>query len=171
MPENDDREVEESLGWIPRAPQTCKNYSPLAHPVAVPQVAVGKKMAPPMPFLRAYSPDLAAHDIDETDFVAFIDNLAVAMMAPAPFQALSAGSMVVGFVPSGIAQLVSMGVSVASGVGSAGFIVARTKKYMARVNKEFFNPRGLEVHLKKDAELCQILGLAGPRMQQVNAAT
>ena len=124
-----------------------------------------------MPFLRAYSPDLATHDINAEDFVAFIDNLAVAMIAPAPFQILDLGGMAAGFVPSGIAQLVSTGVGLASGVGKAAFIIARTKKYFTRVNKEFFNPRGLEVHMKKDGELCQILGLVGQMLQQVNHAT
>lgn len=171
LPKDDQKEVEQSLKWIPKAPSGRANYTPLARPVAIPQVGVGKRMGPPMPFVRGYSPELAAHDVNKEDFAAFIDNLAIAIAAPAPFQVLQMGSMVAGFVPNGIAQLVSMGVGVAAGAGQAAFIIARSKKYFARVNAEFFHPRGLEVHMKKDPEFCQILGLQGQSLQQVNAAT
>ncbi|KAI9693544.1 MAG: hypothetical protein M1820_009159 [Bogoriella megaspora] len=171
LPEAENKEIEDHLQWIPKPPSRQFNYRPLRRPVAMPQVGIGRRIAPPMPFLRAWSPDLAAHDINQQDFVAFIDNLAVAMMAPAPFQILDMGSMVAGFIPNSIAQFVSGGVGLASGIGSAAFIIVRTKKYLARVNEEFFNPRGLVVLMKTDGELCQDLGLSGEKMQQVNVAT
>jgi hypothetical protein len=39
--------------------------------------------------MRAYSPALRSHDINETDFLAFIDNLAVAQQQPVPLQVLN----------------------------------------------------------------------------------
>jgi hypothetical protein len=48
--------------------------------------------------MRAYSPDLRRHDINEVEFVAFIDNLAVAQAPPAPLQALNVAGQAVGFV-------------------------------------------------------------------------
>jgi hypothetical protein len=48
-----------------------------------------------MPFMRAFSPDLQLHDINAQEFLAFLDNLAVAEAAPVPLQALNmAGSFV-----------------------------------------------------------------------------
>ena len=90
-----------------------------------------------MPFLRALSPDLAAHDISDENFVAFIDNLAVTMIAPMPFQVLDMGGVVAGFVPNLIAQLVGGGVQLTSGVGSAAFIIRHTRKYFAYVNQQY----------------------------------
>lgn len=48
--------------------------------------------------MRAYSPALRVHDINEGDFVAFIDNLAVAQAAPPPLQVLDLAGSAIGFV-------------------------------------------------------------------------
>ncbi|KAF3001279.1 hypothetical protein E8E13_004269 [Curvularia kusanoi] len=49
--------------------------------------------------MRAYSPALRPHDIDEREFVAFIDNLTVAQAPPAPLQVLNVAGSAVGTVP------------------------------------------------------------------------
>lgn len=48
--------------------------------------------------MRAYSPDLRLHGVDEKEFVTFIDSLAVARAAPPPLQVLDAAGSAIGFV-------------------------------------------------------------------------
>jgi hypothetical protein len=48
--------------------------------------------------MRAYSPALRPHGINEGEFVAFIDNLAVAQAAPPPLQVLDVAGRAIGFV-------------------------------------------------------------------------
>lgn len=48
--------------------------------------------------MRAYSPELRPYGVDERDFIACIDNLAVAQAPPAPLQALNVAGSVVGAV-------------------------------------------------------------------------
>jgi hypothetical protein len=64
----------------------------------IPRIDISGRLAVPLPFMRAYSPDLRQHNINEADFVAFIDNLAVAQAPPAPLQALNVAGQTVGFV-------------------------------------------------------------------------
>lgn len=52
----------------------------------------------PLPFVRAFSPDLRPYGVSENDFVDFIDNLAVAQAAPAPLKVLDAAGHIVGLV-------------------------------------------------------------------------
>lgn len=64
----------------------------------IPRIDVSGRLAVPLPFMRAYSPDLAQHDINEVEFVAFIDNLAVAQAPPVPLQVLNVAGQAIGFV-------------------------------------------------------------------------
>ncbi len=66
--------------------------------MVVPRIDVNSMLRLPLPWLRAYSPDLRRHGVNERDFVAFIDNLTVAQAAPAPLQALDLAGRAVGFV-------------------------------------------------------------------------
>jgi hypothetical protein len=52
----------------------------------------------PLPFMRAYSPDLEAYGVHESELVAFIDNLALAQAAPAPLKVLDVAGHAFGFV-------------------------------------------------------------------------
>jgi hypothetical protein len=65
-------------------------------PIVIPRVDIARKLSPPLPFMRLYSPALATHDIDAYTFMAFIDNLIVAQMPPAPLRMLGVAGSVVG---------------------------------------------------------------------------
>ena len=82
---------------------------------------------------------------------------ATAQAAPVPLQALSLAAQGLGFAPNGIAQMVGFGVGVTTSVATRAVLVARTKSYMERVNKEYFGPRGLKAMIVKDAELVAML--------------
>lgn len=124
----------------------------------IPRVDVSTLLKAPLPFLRAYSPVLRAHDINETDFLAFIDNLAVAQAGSPVFQAVNAAGMGLGFVPYHWAQAAGTGIQVAAGVGTAAVAAIRTKKFLAESNEQYFAPRGLKVTLKKDEEVASMVG-------------
>jgi hypothetical protein len=64
----------------------------------IPRIGVLGRLAAPLPFARAYSSDLKPHAIDEVQFVAFIDTLAVCQAAPVPLQVLDKAGMIVGAV-------------------------------------------------------------------------
>lgn len=64
----------------------------------IPRIDVQGRLAVPLPFVRAYSFDLKSHGINETEFVAFIDTLAVCQAAPVPLQMLDKAGMIVGAV-------------------------------------------------------------------------
>lgn len=144
-------------------------------PVVIPRVAIHGLLSTPLPFLRAYSPDLQVHDVPVEEFIAFIDNLAVVETVPAPLRALNIAGTAIGFVwviespllarpPTKwsrpwhwalIAGLTINGVAVA---GSKVITHTRTKRYMEIVNQEYFGPRGLKVSLCNDKELAALIG-------------
>jgi hypothetical protein len=101
---------------------------------------------------------LFQYAISEEEFLAFIDNLTIAMSPSPPFQVLNIAGMGVGMVPHHWAQAASLGIGVAAGAGTAAVAYARTKRYLEGVNREFFAPRGLTVRLVKDKMLGEILG-------------
>ena len=59
---------------------------------------ISGRLAIPLPFMRAYSPVLRPYGVNEGEFVAFIDSLAIAQAAPPPLQVLDVAGRAVGFV-------------------------------------------------------------------------
>jgi hypothetical protein len=57
----------------------------------------------------------------------------------------------------------SAGMSVAAGVGTAATTIIRTQRFLEKVNREFFGPRGLKAGICKSGELVAKLG-CGPIM-------
>lgn len=66
-----------------------------------------------------------------------------------------------GCSPEPVAMGVSTGMGVAAGVGTAATAMIRTRRFMEKVNSEFFRPRGLKVGICKNEELGRKLG-CGP---------
>lgn len=81
-----------------RRPSISSSLTAQQRPVVIPRVAIAGLMSSPLPFLRAYSPVLQLHGIDEHEFVAFIDYLTVVQQAPAPLQALNVAGTAISFV-------------------------------------------------------------------------
>lgn len=135
-------------------------FSPTAsqRPVAIPRVAIAGLMSAPLPFLRAYSPVLQLHGVDELEFVAFIDNLTVVQQAPAPLQALNVAGTAISFVPWHWTLAAGLAMNGAAIAGSIAITKARTKRYLEKVNREYFAPRGLKVSLCKDEALATLIG-------------
>ncbi|KAK9369814.1 hypothetical protein V1509DRAFT_638496 [Lipomyces kononenkoae] len=150
--------LQSTLQWIPSPPSSPQTLGVrLKKPVVIPRMDVVGILKAPLPFLRAYSPVLHAHDIHETDFLAFIDNLAVAQAGSPVFQAINAASMAIGFVPHHWCKLAATGMQVAAGVGTAAVAIVRTKKFLETSNEKYFAPRGLKVSIKKDEEVASIV--------------
>ncbi|KAH8697588.1 hypothetical protein BGW36DRAFT_416984 [Talaromyces proteolyticus] len=156
---NEETFVESTLQWIPSRPLSPRvQGEQLEKPVVIPRLDVVGGLKAPLPFLRAYSPVLHAHDIHETEFLAFIDNLTVAQAGSPVFQAMNVAGMGVGYVPHHWFQLAGIGIQVAAGVGTAAVATIRTKKFLAVSNEKFFAPRGLKVSLKKDQDVASMVG-------------
>ncbi|KAK2740956.1 hypothetical protein CKAH01_18555 [Colletotrichum kahawae] len=165
--------IEPEIGWIPELHASNGSLSsPLKKPVVIPRIDFGGPLKVPLPFMRAYSPDLRAHDIHEEDFVGFIDNLTVAQGPPAPLAALNAAGTVIGYVPNHWAQLAGGLTNLTAGVGSAATRIIRSKIFLEKVNKEYFAPRGLKASLCKFKDLSTRIGcgetLPNLQPQEVN---
>ncbi|KAI1628234.1 hypothetical protein EDD37DRAFT_299913 [Exophiala viscosa] len=149
------QEIEHALRWIPPPPQ-YKQFPGIPRPVAIPQIQPKSLISGPMPFMRAFAPCLLPHTITPEQFVAFIDNYAVAG-APSPaFQGMQLVSTGIGFVPHHWAQAASGAIGLAAGAGTQVVAAARTKLYLKKVNEDFFNRRGLRASVVGDDDLRNI---------------
>lgn len=150
------QEIEHTLQWIPPPPQ-YKQFPGIPRPVAIPQIQQNSLISGPMPFTRAFAPCLLAHTITPEQFVAFIDNYAVAAAPNVAFQGMQIVSTGIGFVPHHWAQAASGAIGFAAGAGTQVVSAARTRLYMKKVNEEFFTPRGLEASMVGDDDLRNII--------------
>ncbi|KIV95365.1 hypothetical protein PV10_03030 [Exophiala mesophila] len=159
--EADAQVLPRALGWIPSKPSQ-RSFPRLGRLVAIPQIQPDTLRSGPMPFYRAYAPDLSYHAITLEEFVGFLDNLTVARAPAAPFQILQLASMGIGFVPHHWTQAASAGIGVVAGAGTASVSAARSKLYLKQANEQYFGPRGLKVTLVKD-EKFRLLTCEDPR--------
>ncbi|KAF3049356.1 hypothetical protein E8E11_005380 [Didymella keratinophila] len=161
-PPNDAALVESATAWISNPLAIHNARVPrLEKPVVIPRIDTSGRLAVPLPFMRVYSPDLRQHGISEEDFVAFVDNLAVAQAPPAPLQILSVTGQAVGFVPHHWAVFAGAGINVAAGMGTAAVSYGRTRFFLEKVNREYFAPRGLHMLVCKYQQLVKKLAI-GP---------
>ena len=101
------------------------------------------------PFLRAYAPILSSYGISSPTFFNFLDNLNRISVANPPLQILGLAGNIVGFLPVHTAQLVGLGVQVASKAATVAVSKGRTEQFLQQANKELFGPAGLEVEIAK----------------------
>lgn len=127
----------------------------LSHPVAIPQLLPGAGK----PFARAFPPALAAHGIDVSEFLAFLDSLNIVSSGTPPLRILGTVGGLIGMVPWHYAQLLSVGVQVAAKAGNRIHASMRGDRFMEQVNRSFFAPRGLKVTLVTGEALAQMLGV------------
>lgn len=137
----DEQFLDQATGFTQHLPPPSYCPSPLPTPVAVPQTIPGIGQ----PFARAWAPSLSGHSITVTDFVEFIDNLNVVKTANPPLQILDLVGGVLGMVPHHWFLLAGIGVQAVAKIGTAAVSKGRTELYMRKVNREYFEPRGLKV--------------------------
>lgn len=146
-------------------PDPTLNHGPLTQrPICIPQLLPPSLLAPPPPFILAYPPILTHYNITPTQFLNFLTTLNVAQHPPAPLQAAQLTGNAIGMVPHHWAQLASMGIGAAAGLGGKGLEVARVKGCLEEVNdvgKGLFGRVRLRVRLVDDQELVRLVGVAG----------
>ena len=143
----------------------------------IPRLDANRLLRTPLPFIRAYSPELRSLDIHERDFVAFIDNLTVAQAPPVPLQALDAAGLAVSMVyvvthsspfltladssrsPHHWMAIAGFSMNVVAGVGTAAMTKTRTCQFLEIVNQKYFGPRGLKSAIYEDEQLVKRLRL------------
>ncbi|CAD0112121.1 unnamed protein product [Aureobasidium uvarum] len=131
------------------------HHEPLSIPVVIPQIQPGANN----PFIRAYSASLAAHGIDLTAFLTFLDTLNVCLANTPPLQVLDLAGGIVGMVPHHIPALIGGSLQALAKVGSAVTSKTRVAALLRDVNSNLFNPRGLKCEICDTATLKQKLGL------------
>ncbi|CAG8089472.1 unnamed protein product [Penicillium olsonii] len=112
------------------------------------------------PFVRVRVPQLE-QQISSHELIIFIDELNEAFLANPALQATNQAANIAGMAPSMIVQLVGVGVNVAAGISSTVTTKTRTKKYLAKANKELFHARGLHVQMCKTDKMLEYAGLGG----------
>ena len=157
LPQRDAEDLSALLRWMPSPPTQASPCLRLPQPVAIPQIEPPTLISGPMPFMRAYAPILHHFNIDPIHFLAFLDNLTIAMAPSPPVQAIQLVGTGIGFVPHHWAQLASGGIGLAASAGGAASSMARTKKFLQQTNETFFEPRGLRVKISSDEELRHLL--------------
>lgn len=111
------------------------------------------------PFARAYAPDLLAHDISRSDFLAFIDALNEVWLADPYLQAVSITGNILNFMPLLETQIAGLGVTIAAEYGAIKLSEMRTEAYLKLANNELFRPRGLRVQVLKTWEMLREAGI------------
>ncbi|CAE7185353.1 hypothetical protein PTNB85_07089 [Pyrenophora teres f. teres] len=160
MSSSDSAFLQRATTWIPRAPRIPQGMLPvLQRPVVIPRLDANRLLRTPLPFIRAYSPELRSLDIHERDFVAFIDNLTVAQAPPVPLQALDAAGLAVSMVPHHWMAIAGFSMNVVAGVGTAAMTKTRTCQFLEIVNQKYFGPRGLKSAIYEDEQLVKRLRL------------
>ncbi|KAJ5248775.1 hypothetical protein N7468_000226 [Penicillium chermesinum] len=112
------------------------------------------------PFVRVRVPELESK-VSAHDLIVFIDGLNEAFMANPALQTANNVANIGGMAPSAIVQLVSVGVNVVAGVGSAVTSKVRMKKFLEQANKDIFEPQGLHVQVCKTEKMLGYIGLGG----------
>ncbi|KAH8690856.1 hypothetical protein BGW36DRAFT_432635 [Talaromyces proteolyticus] len=152
--------IQQTTQWIPQNPHEhilSRNVR-LEKPIVIPRLAVHGMMSSPLPFLRAYSPALRQLNVNIEEFTAFIDNLTIVQTEPVPLQALNLVGTGIGFIPWHWALAAGLSMNAAAIAGSKLTIRARTKRYLATVNREYFEPRGLKASLYKNDDVSALVG-------------
>ncbi|KAI1329346.1 hypothetical protein F5Y16DRAFT_397531 [Xylariaceae sp. FL0255] len=113
----------------------------LTLPVVITQRRPGKRSRG---FVRAYAPVLQdAAGIDESTFLEFLDDLNKAT-EPSPYiQAVNLAGLACVHVPEPTTILVSLALTAITNVADEVHSRFKTNKFLDRMNKEFFVPRGL----------------------------
>ena len=94
-------------------------------------------------FIRAYSPVLAAKDIDEECFLDFIDTFNVASQANPLLYTINLAAFSANALPLGIGVAVAEAVRLAVDVSVEMQSRYRTNDFLRKINKLWFLPRGL----------------------------
>lgn len=152
--------VGQLLSWIPASPRiSIGQLAPLIQTVIIPQLDIPPQ-GESVPFKRCYSEALASHDVPMSEFLSFIDGLAVAQAPNSALQGLKMFGVGVKQVPLPFIPLAGTGISklASSGSGHSG---SRARLYLERARKEYFAPRGLNMTVVKDGDLNTRLGIPG----------
>ncbi|CAG8958235.1 hypothetical protein HYFRA_00000589, partial [Hymenoscyphus fraxineus] len=94
-------------------------------------------------FVRAYAPVLEDHGIDQASFLDFLESFQLASKASPWLDVVNLAALGAQLTPSLIAKGASVAVRVTAGVAIAAQRASRSHSFLDRMNKEYFQPRGL----------------------------
>ncbi|KAI1473276.1 uncharacterized protein F4812DRAFT_44999 [Daldinia caldariorum] len=126
--------IENITTYLPAVPV------PLPYPVIIPQRRPGQRVRG---FVRAYAPDLMRCGIDQSTFMAFLDELDRATAASPWISAVNLGSGMAGLIPSAIAPPIGLAVQITAKVYQEMQSRKNQNSFLLKMNDEFFRPRGL----------------------------
>lgn len=112
------------------------------------------------PFVRAYPPVLADVGISQSAFLSFVDGVNEAFIGSPAFGATGVlGIVMQQFYGLPPVQFAGIGLSVASGFGSAAVSYGRTRAYFKAVNPHLFHPVGLHATVSKTKKMMAAIGV------------
>ncbi|KAI9740039.1 MAG: hypothetical protein M1818_004790 [Claussenomyces sp. TS43310] len=153
--ELEEASIDQDVSWVPAPPTDGSTQKlKLQRPILIPAVLPGIQSS----FTRAWAPELSNHGIDKSDFLQFIDHLNVCKAASPPLQVLSLAGTILGFTPIPFAFAISTATSAAAAGGEFAVARVRLGRYLTRINKEYFVPRGLLARIVKQKDIPQITG-------------
>jgi hypothetical protein len=97
------------------------------------------------------------YDVIQKDFLKMIDTLNVCVAASPPFQAMHIAAAGVGLVPEPLFIGISLGLDAVASAGTRTTKYFRLKRFLERMNREVWNPRGLEMKVLRDPDLVRDL--------------
>ncbi|KAM0450628.1 hypothetical protein ACHAPV_010412 [Trichoderma viride] len=110
-------------------------------PLVLPQIAYGEGQ----PFLRGYSDNLAHYGIYETDFIALVDAVNVAILPNPENQIFQKGANIAGWFVPGAAGIGLTAGQIGVGIGAAVGHASSISRVLSTANMDVFLPRGVEL--------------------------
>ncbi|KZT55811.1 hypothetical protein CALCODRAFT_498137 [Calocera cornea HHB12733] len=147
-------EADAAALWPNLPPRPVQKGQKLPLPVAVPQLTGNFDSM----FVRAYCPQLEAAGVGMQEWVDFCDGLNLAIVASPPLRVVDKVGLIIGFVPNEWAMIAGTVMQFVAQTGMAVLSKRLTDRYLRRVNREYFEPRGLRVRLCRTAAMRALVG-------------
>ncbi|KAJ5819045.1 hypothetical protein N7474_004636 [Penicillium riverlandense] len=94
-------------------------------------------------FIRAYAPVLKNYGIDQTMFLDFLDTAEKSTKSARWMKTINLASLATIALPSATGMAIGIAIQIATDVAMAVDTRYRSSRFFAKINKEFFQPRGL----------------------------
>ncbi|KAI1141420.1 hypothetical protein F5Y05DRAFT_409976 [Hypoxylon sp. FL0543] len=123
-----------------QSPGASLPAGPLPYPVILPQRRPKNRARG---FVRAYAPDLMRVGIDQATFMAFLQGFEKSVSSSPLLGVVNLAGGLAGLIPSYIAPPIGMAVQLTAGVAQEVLNRKHQNAYLAKMNEELFQPRGV----------------------------
>lgn len=132
--------AESFISRFPTSTPPLPHHQPLPYPIIIPQRRPSDRTRG---FLPSYPPILSSHNISAPTFLDFISTFNTSTLATKWIAALNLASLATVMLPTLTSVLVSMAITAATTAAMELQGRVKTNRFLDKVNREFFMPRGL----------------------------